>query len=248
MKKLLLFFAYILLIFSCVFSQQVQVNMSNDFKQIASFNKGRAITSSSIQTYSSNEIIGSQFFYPSFSKGSVTNYSNEFFSTNYLFLFDKVRQELFIKYTLAKNNDAEILLADKSQIKRFSIYTDKEHLFLSSFLFDSTNNKYFYELLQGSSLQKISVLKLVQTTFVKMDKADMQKMKDGNFSDEFKDKISYFLSFESSKPKEIKLSKKNILLVIPDNKKNKANQYFIDNPDMIIDELFLSNFVTFINQ
>ena len=99
-----------------------------------------------MQTYSSGEIKGSQFFYPGWANGSVTTIKNEVISNNYQFLFDRVRHELFIVYKTGKTPPKEVLQAEKNQVKTFSIITDKEHVFVPGSTYGTQHPDEFYEV------------------------------------------------------------------------------------------------------
>lgn len=229
------------------FAQQNQASMVNDFKQIASAGKGRYLIGGAIQTYSSDEVKGNQFFNPNFSKGAVVISTGEIIGSNYLFLFDKVRQELFIKSADDKKTQPEILLAEKTQIKSFTLFTDKHHFFEPVSKYDSENTNDFYEVLLQNN-EAFTLLKFVKTTFVKMDKSDMQKFKNGDMSDEFVDKVTYFISFKNAKPQLIKFTKKSILNALPLQKKALAENYFASNNQEKIDEYFVINMTSTLNK
>src|SRR5487761_2008614 len=77
------------------FSQIENAQMGAEFKEVAT-NAGRQIQG--IQTYSSGKVKGCQFFYPTWTSGSITTKNNQVISKNYTFLYDKVRQDVFIKW------------------------------------------------------------------------------------------------------------------------------------------------------
>src|SRR5258708_4777279 len=97
-------------LFGKAFSQISSVGMTNEFKEITGM--GRIQSGEGLQTYNSGNVKGSQFFNETWSMGSVTGANKAVISNNYLFLYDKVRQELFIR---PKDTDL-IVLVDKNQI------------------------------------------------------------------------------------------------------------------------------------
>ena len=222
-------------------------SMQNEFKDIATFSKrSRQSGFEGLQSYKSDDIKGSQFFYPEFTRGSVTTTNNETFSSIYQFLFDKVRQELFIIAKDDKTQPPEVLLAEKAQIKTFTITTDKDHVFVPARNYDATNTTDFYEVLRKND-SSFTLLKCIKTTFVKMDTRDLEKMKRGEMYDEFVDKINYYISFKSGKPQPVSFKKKSIINAFPDSKKSFIENYLQDHSQDDIDEQYLIKIADAVN-
>src|SRR3954452_3626550 len=78
-------------------AQESSVGLRNEFSQISKYTYGRQSGFEGLQSFSSKQVRGSQFYFPSWSGGSLTVDSNEVTASNYLFLYDKVRQELFMQ-------------------------------------------------------------------------------------------------------------------------------------------------------
>jgi hypothetical protein len=246
MKILIILTSLIIFISSASAQYNPVVGMQNSFKDISKFTS-RQSGFEGIQTYSSGNIKGSQFFYPNFSSGSVTTINNETISNTYLFLFDKVRQELFIMSKDDKRDPPEILLGEKPQIKSFTIATDKEHLFVPSRNYIPENTTDFYEELSKND-SGYTLLKFVKTTFVKMDTRDMQKMKSGDNYDEFVDKVSYYVSYKMAKPQQISLKQKSILGAFVGDKKTIVEEYIKAHDQNDINEQFLINLLGEVNK
>lgn len=198
-----------------------------------------------IQTYTSETVKGSQFFSPGFMDGSVTTINNETFTGIYQFLFDKVRQELFVIAKSDKKPQPEVLLAEKQQVKSFTINTDREHTFVAARNYDPTNTSDFFEVLKRDD-SGYTLLKLVKTTFVKFDYRDMQKVKRGDINDEFVDKATYYISYKSGKPQEISLKKKNLAKAFQADKKAFVDNYTDSHGDDV-DEAYLMILVLAVN-
>jgi len=194
------------------------------------------------QTYTSDNVKGSQFFYPGFKDGSVITTNNEVITGLYQFLFDKVRQQLFITAKADKRPQPEVLLAEKDQIKSFTITTDREHTFVAARNYDPANTNDFYEVLKKDD-SGYSLLKLVKTTFEKMDYKDLQKVKRGDIYDEFVDKVSYYVSYKSGKPQEISFKKKNMPKAFQPDKKAFVENYTDMHGTDDVDEQYLINLV-----
>ncbi|MBI1780304.1 MAG: hypothetical protein HYR66_02900 [Sphingobacteriales bacterium] len=231
-----------LFFFNLVFSQDVSaVGMQNEFNAISKY--GRVQTSGQgFQSYSSGAIDGSQFYYPNWTAGSVITANKELIKNDkYLFLFDKVRQELFIKL---KKSDT-VLLADKDQIYSFTLNTaDKISFFEAGSHFDSDKKDIFYEVLVKSK-NAYTLLKYVKTTLVKADPYDMEKIKAGNNHDEFKDEITYYVCYKNGLPEKVYLKEKSIKKIFSNTK--QIQDYFQQNRSSHIDEQFLIQLIQAIN-
>ena len=215
--------------------------MQGNFKQMSLF-KGNNTGYQGFQTYGAQNVRGSQFFYPGFQDGSVTTINNEQLTGIYQFLFDKVRQELFITSKTDKSSSPEVLVAEKQQVKSFSITTDREHTFVAARIYDPSNTTDFYELLNKND-SPYTLLKAVKTTFVKMDYRDLEKVKHGDIYDEFVDKTSYYVSYKSGKPREISFRKKNLANAFQADKKILIENYIDNHPNDDVDEGYLLNLV-----
>ena len=221
-------------------------SMQNDFKDIAHY-RGRQNGYEAVQTYSSGNIKGSQFFYPGFADGSVTTTNNEVLSGIYQFLFDKVRQEFFIINKSDKRDPPEVLLAEKSQVKSFTLTTDRDHVFVPARNYDAANNTDFYEILDKND-SGFSLLKLTKTTFVKFDNRDMEKVKRGDMYDEFVDKTTYYISFKNGKLQQVTFKQKSLVSAFPVSKKEIIDDFFRNHNQDEVNEQALINFVDAINK
>ena len=223
-------------------------SMQTNFKDIATFSKNKRQSGfESVQTYSNNDVRGSQFFYPSFENGSVTTLNNEVIANLYQFLFDKVRQELFIISRDDKRDPPEILLADKSQVKTFTITTNKDHVFVPAANYFPDNKNDFFEVLDKDD-SAFTLLKYVKTTYVKMNSSDILRMRRGEMYDEFIDEVTYYLSFRNGKPQLVNLKQKSITNAFPAAKKEAVQDYFRTHGQEEYNEQFLINIVDAMNK
>lgn len=239
-----------LFIISSTFAQyDPTISMQGNFKDIATFSKtgGKQLGYQGIQSYSNGVVRGSQFFYPLFANGSVTTTNNEVISNIYQFLFDKVRQELFIISKDDKRPQPEILLSDKTQIKSFMISTDKDHFFVPAHDYIPENKTDFYEVLTKADTA-YTLLKFVKTNFVKLNTGDIEKMKRGDMYDEFVDKTTYYISYKMGKPTPVTFKHKSILNAFPPAKKEIIDEYFRDHDQENENEQFLINIVDEMNK
>lgn len=236
MKKTSIFLA-LLFITTSIFSQVESAQIGGEFKQVMS-NGGV----NGIQTYNTGEVGGSQFLFPTWTSGSITTKSDKLFSNNYSFLYDKVRQELFIKQA----GSPVILQAEKDQMNAFTLnYAGKTYHFVPASFYDSSDKTDFYEVLENNS-DGYSLLKLNKAKFVKADQNDMERMKDGDIHDKFVDDISYYISYKNELPEKIIPKEKKIEKAIPDAKE-KIAQYFDQNSNKPVDDNFLLGLVQSLN-
>ncbi len=235
MKKIIVL-PVLLFLNTAIFSQVESAQIAGEFKQVMS-NGGI----NGIQTYSTGEVKGSQFFLPDWTSGSVTTKSNQVISKRYLFLYDKVRQELFIKPV----DSSVILTGEKDQINGFTLNGDKVYNFVAASAYDPSDKTNFFEVLTGNS-KGYSLLKLVKANFVKADQTDILRMKDGDIYDKFVDDISYYISYNNGLPKKIAFKEKNIEKAFPELK-TKIADYFGQNANQSVNENFMISLVNSFN-
>src|SRR5690349_11908472 len=123
-------------------AQTSSIGMQNEFNSITHYGS-RQTGFEGLQTYSTHNVNGSQFFNENWSTGSVTSQNKEVFSEGYFFLYDKVRQQLFVK----QKDSNLVVLIDKNQISSFTVNTNKPHLFLPASVYDAGNKNDFFEVL-----------------------------------------------------------------------------------------------------
>ena len=180
-----------LLLSSAVLSAQVtNVAMGQEFAELAAHQGYASNGFSAYQKYTSGQINGSQFFLPGWSKGEVVTIHNEVYNEPLEFLYDKVRQEVFIR----KRDSALVLLANKDEIQSFSLKDNQgtQYNFVNSKLYTDETPEVFYQVLVYDST-KLSLLKYIKTTLVKADYHDMMKVKEGEVNDAFIDKYIYYI-------------------------------------------------------
>ncbi len=239
MKRCCLFMSLVMLA-NAAFAQIENSVMADEFKEVSKFGS-RQSGFEGIQTYSSGIVNGNQFFSSSWCEGTVSTNFNETFGKNYSFLFDKVRQELFMKW----KDTAVILLADKKQISSFTLNTDRVHYFMAGSKFDPALTEIFFEVLVGNE-KKYTLLKQVKTKFVKADNRDMEKIKLGENYDSFVDEVTYYL-FCNHFLQQVSLKAKSIKKISSVDQ-NKINTYFFNHPDNKVDENFIMKLVQFLNE
>ena len=179
------------------------IAMGNEFAMLAAHG-GSGSNFSTFQSYSNNQVNGSQFFLPDWSKGEIALNNKEVFNDGILLAYDKVRQELFFKQSDTK----DILLGNKEDIYTFSLKdAGKEYRFVNSSVYSKEKPEVFYQVLVADP-SKLTLLKYTKGTFVKADQHDMMKQKDGDIYDSFVYKVSYYVSKGNGELQQIQLKTK----------------------------------------
>jgi len=186
MKKLFLLTLTIAISAVSYAQDKNDLSMAVDFKSIS--NLGRMQSTDAFQSYKSGSATGTQFYNSTWTTGTVTTATNEIIS-NYMLLYDKVRQELFIR---PKDTNL-IIQADKSQVKSFVLTIDKPHVFVQAAVYDHTMDNNFFEVLVPNAGTGYTLLKLTKTTFEKADYSDVLKVRNGEVNDAFIDNVSYYI-------------------------------------------------------
>jgi len=212
--------------------------MRADFAEVARYGTRQA-GMEGLRTHSSG-VKGSQFFYPSWCKGSLITNSQKQLGDKYLYLFDKVRQELFIQ---VKDSNA-IFLLNKSEIHSFILNTDKPHTFEIASDFDPGRTTDFFEILVRN--EKYTLLKSTKTTFVKFDPHDMVRVKNGDLEDEFVDEYIYYVTLKGGPLQAISPKTASIRKVLS-AEKAKVNDYLDANANEEMDEKFLVGLIVSLN-
>ena len=227
-----------------VFSQATanSVSMSQEFNQLASSAKvGYHNDFSFFQTYSSSLVDGNQFFLSDWSKGEILTNKNDVFNQGLLFAYDKVRQELFIR----QKDSSVVLIGNKEDIKSFKLKdAGNVYEFVNSTIYTDVKPAFFYQVLVADS-SRFTLLKYNKTRFVKADKNDMMKEKEGKVYDAFVDDYTYYIVKGKSGPVPVQLKAKAVRKVFTDLGAN-PDKYMNDHSGSI-DEDYLVGMVTELN-
>jgi len=237
MKSILIISASFLL-FSSAYAQVENAEMGADFKEISKFGS-RASGFEGFNTYHSGTVEGSQFYFPNWSAGAVFTLTNEKIGKNFLFLYDKVRQELFIKM----KDSSTVLLADKTQISSFILSTNGTHTFVPSATYDPSHAGNFFEMLVKNE-RGYTLLKLVKAKFVKADERDMEKQRLGEIYDSFQDQITYYI-YNNGALQPVTFKERSILKALAPVK-DKASGY-LNQHSGTVDEPYLISLIEFVN-
>jgi len=158
-----------------------------------------------------------------------------------LLMFDKINHDLYFK----PKNATEILLADKNQVKKFVINTDGySATFVRGSQIPGAEPDKFYVLLTGDSSGYV-LYKIIKTRFIKANKQDLERIKKGDFDDEYRDEFSYYILSSNNPIKQIKLNIKSILSLLPtESVKVKAYKDQYDQYD--VNEKFIKGLIEYL--
>lgn len=232
MKKAFCLFSTSLFLYCYSPAQVSSVGMRNEFNSITHYGS-RQTGFEGLQTYSSHNVNGSQFFNETWSTGSVTSQTKDVFSEGYLFLYDKVRQQLFVKQ---KDSDLVVLI-DKNQIYSFTINTDKPHMFLRAYVYDGNNKDDFFEVLTQNG--SYTLLKLTKATFEKANPNDMEKVRQGIFEDAFVERITYYV-YHNYKLQKITLTENSIRKALKDQQAIVGDFFSSHENDEITENMLIN--------
>ena len=215
--------------------------MTNEFAMLAAHG-GSPTSFATFQTYSNNQVEGTQFFISDWRKGEIVMNNKEIFNSGIQLAYDKVRQELFIK----QEGTPDVLLGTKEDINSFSLMdAGNKYNFVNSSVYSKIKPDVFYQVLIADP-SKLTLLKYTKGTFVKADKTDMMKQREGEIYDAFVDKITYYVSKGNGEPRELQLKTKALKKTFSELNIN-IDKYISDHPGSI-DEDYLVSMVTELNK
>jgi hypothetical protein len=233
-----------LVLSSAALSAQVtNVAMGQEFADLAAHQGYASNGFSAYQNYTSGQINGNQFFLPAWSKGEVITIRKEVYNEDLQFLYDKVRQEIFIR----KKDSSLILLANKDEIQSFSLKDEdgRQYNFVNSKLFTDETPQVFYQVLVYDS-SKLSLLKYIKTTLVKADYHDMMKVKEGEVDDAFVDKDIYYIVKADGILQPVELKNKSVKKVM--SELNLPYQKYMNDHYQPVNEEYLVDIVKQMNK
>ena len=229
-----------------VYSQSgtTAVAMGQEFAELAAHGGLNGKGFAAFQTYKSDNIKGSQFFLSDWSSGEVITIRNEIYYESLQFIYDKVRQELFVR----KKDSALILLTNKDEVKSFSLKNDQNEQFnfINSKFYTEDRPEVFYQIMVYDSA-RLSLFKYIKTTLEKADMRDMLKVKEGDIDDAFVDKNTYYILKPKAALTPVQLKIKSLKKSFGELGIN-IEPYLKDHPQGIIDEDYLKELIKHFNQ
>jgi len=220
------------------------VAMGQEFAELAAHGGLSGKGFAAFQTYKSDQIKGSQFFLPEWSQGEVVTIRNQVYSESLQFIYDKVRQELFVR----KKDSTLILLTNKDEVKSFSLKNDQNEQFnfINSKFYTEDRPEVFYQILIYDSA-RLSLFKYIKTSLEKADMRDMLKVKEGDINDAFVDKNSYYILKPKAALTPVQLKTKSLKKSFGELGIN-IETYLNNHPQGIIDEEYLVEMVKQLNR
>ena len=215
---------------------QSSLSVSQDFQ---SFSGSSYPASTSLQSFThKQDVVGSQYLFKDWVKGSVTNKAGITFTNGY-FNFDKINQSLYLQL---KDTSAAFLI-DKNQLKSVSLSDGNTSYLLEKVpVLDSSN--LYNALVKGS---KYSLYSFTKTSFIPSNYQTNGIVTTGKLYDEFKDEVTYYVIFPDGSPHQIALKKKAIKSLFQTDK-GKVDKFFKVYSDSQLDENLLKSLVEELNQ
>jgi hypothetical protein len=221
-----------LLTVTCCYSQKAGLTEAHEFDQFQHAGGGGV---SAFKTGVHTEADGSQFFLPEWSKGDVTLNSNIIFNSGMMFIYDKVRQEIFIR----PEDSSSVLLGNKDDIKTFTLKdAGREYTFVNSIFYTNTKPEVFYQVLVIDP-SKLTLLKYTKSTFVRADNSDMMKQREGKVNDAFIDNVTYYISNGKGTLQPIQFKTKSVKKAFAELKVN-VDKYLNDHTEPINEDYMIA--------
>jgi hypothetical protein len=220
MKKIILAFSSLITITISAGAQQAALPEQSESQKLFE-HADEAFAGSRLATMPSfsprADVLGTQYLFDDWVSGTITDTAGSIFSEGYLFNFNKVSQNLYMRL---KNAPAAFVIRnDALKSIRLSDGSRKYFFEKSSSLEAGT----FYNVLATGS--KYSFYSLVKTKFVPADYHTNGLMSSGSLNDQFKDELTYYIVSADGKASELPLKKKNVKNFFS-NEKEKVEEFF----------------------
>lgn len=210
---------------------------------------GRIVKDNIVQTFN-GETEGSQFYFSEFTEGMVISNTKDTFNKVYLFLFDKVNQQLYLIDKKDRYAENPVLTqVRKDQVLKFMLKQKKEaeHWFVAARLYDRSNLNDFYEVLEQRD-SGYTFMKKIETTFTPSSTNNVADLMRGDNKAQFHDKFTYFISFKSGIPVAVEIKRRKITEAFPSTYKSYIDTYFLNHDQDEIDDHFVVGMINAINR
>jgi hypothetical protein len=214
------------------YSQRAGLTEAHEFDQFQHAGGGGV---SAFKTGVRTDADGSQFFLPEWSKGDITLNSNIVFNSGMMFIYDKVRQEIFIR----PEDSSSVLLGNKDDIKTFTLKdAGREYTFVNSVFYSNTKPEVFYQVLVINP-SKLTLLKYTKATFVRADNTDMMKQREGKVNDAFIDNVTYYISNGKGSLQPVQFKSKSVKKAFAELKID-VDKYLSDHTEPINEDYLIA--------
>lgn len=217
-----------------IFAQTVQT----DLRGLAS-SRGN-VANTTISSFSNTTVKGNQYLYETWTSGSVTADDHNIYSAGYSFNFDKINHNLYAKYD---GESGISVLIEKVKIAGFTV--GNKNFISPKYLTGAKATDKFYQVLVKDSA-KVSLYKLTLTKLVKPDMNDVYAVKSGNFTSEFVDNNTFFVSIANGELKKINLTETGVYKALK-GYDAKIDEFVKKYSSRDVDEAFLSELVDYLN-
>lgn len=215
------------------------LSTTNDFQSFSDGVQAR-FSSSSLPSFQYKESTkGSRYLFNNWVKGVVTNKEGAQFSEGYVFNFDKIAQNLYMKI----RDTAVAILVDRGQLHALTLQGENRIEALEKVASLNTDN--FYNVL--SKGKKYSLYRLTKTTFIPSNYESNGITSTGNLYDEYKEEYKYYLVYADGTSKEITVIKSKIIKSLFPGDKSKVETFYKDHEDANVDEKFFQLLVEYLN-
>ncbi len=186
------------------------------------------------------ETHGSRYFITDWVKGTVVNaQGQQINNTDFHFKYDKISGNLLLTY-----DEKSAIEVDKSQIRSFTLK-------------DKDNNHYFFEIIPAidkihfvqvlSAGNKYEIYKLIKTKLIGSSYTTNGLTSAGNPYDEFVDEYTYYISSVKSKEVQKFSLKKRSIKEAFEKDEDKVDGFFNKYGSNKIDDQYLINLASFLN-
>ncbi|WP_374948434.1 hypothetical protein [Mucilaginibacter sp.] len=185
----------------------------------------------SIRTQQVESVKGSRYLFVSWVHGFAITKSDSIIQSNdYLCNYDKIDGSL-----LFSRNTRDALLADKNQIKSFTLVDDGGKSYTYAYNAAINSNKFVAVITSGN---KYSIYKDLSTRFIKANYVTNGITSSGNNYDEYVDENTYYIAKAGGQPQRISLRKKSIKSALAADAQRV--QEYMDAQTGEIDETYLA--------
>lgn len=196
----------------------------------------------SVPTFSSKaQTIGSQYLFETWVPGSVIDYNGVEFSEGYLFNYNKITQNIYIRL----KDSAAAFLVHKNLL-RSVMFLDGSNKIIFEKVASLDSNNFYHVLSKGP---KYSLYKFTRTNFIASNFFTNGVSSSGNMYDEFKDESTYYLVTTDGKTSIVPLKRKSVKSLFA-AEKEKVNSFFRENDTVenSFGEKFLGDLVNYLNR